>query len=81
MHNGQQGRQDQFRNIWSILRVHNTPSNSRATEHWEHSRTSTTSNLSDWSSIQCAAQDQRGARAQDQPLTSHESQPSELQGG
>ena len=27
------------------------------------------------------AQDQRGARAQDQPLTSHESQPSELQGG
>ena len=27
------------------------------------------------------AQDNRGARAQDQPLTSHESQPSELQGG
>ena len=27
------------------------------------------------------AQDQRGARAQDQRLTSHESQPSELQGG
>ena len=27
------------------------------------------------------AQDQRGARAQDQPLTSRESQPSELQGG
>ena len=27
------------------------------------------------------AQDQLGARAQDKPLTSHESQPSELQGG
>ena len=46
MHNGQQGRQDQFRNVWSILCVHNTPSNSCATECLEHSRTSTSSNLS-----------------------------------
>ena len=92
MHNGQQGGQDPLRNICSILCVHNTPFNSCATEYLEHSRTSTTSNLSDWSTIvyivhqvqniwSARAQEQRGARAQDQPLTSHESQPSELQGG
>ena len=77
------------RTNFGIFGAYYTPSYSCATEHLEHSRTSTTY---DWSTIvynvhqvpniwSVRAQDQRGARAQDQRLTSHESQPSELRGG
>ena len=70
--------------IFGSYYVSTTTSNSCATKYLEHSRTSTTSNLSDWSTIVYIVhqvQNIWGARAQDQPLTSHESQPSELQGG